>query len=210
MASCGIFEHDQPRFHRFAVFRFESVFDFLLGRLDLIGGHFLQGQHRPNDVVGILLGGDVPFLLDHLDPLVGRNAEFLRQPIDLVADFLARDGDIPLVAILDDQILVEHRVQNFAAIMSQAFLSKLLPADCVAVHLSDDLQLLRLRDDRRRGFGGHVGRRTLGVGRRGSTKRANRQAHAHNGNCADGNTQSAFPLARARSVDRRIDWSVDW
>ena len=139
---------DQTRFDGFAIFRFERILDFLACRLDLIRGHFFQRQHRPDDVFGILLRGNMSFFLNHLQPLVGRNAKLLGQPIDFVAHFLARDDDIPLLAVLLDQIFIEHRVQHFAAVMCEAFLGKFLAADGIAIHVGNDLQLLRGRRGR--------------------------------------------------------------
>ena len=58
-----------------------------------LAGQLPQRQGGPNDVVGILLGRDVPLLLEHLQPLVDGNAEPLRHALDLGVHFGPRDAD---------------------------------------------------------------------------------------------------------------------
>ena len=138
-----IFHDDHPDLDRFAILALEGLLDFVRGGLYPIGCHFPQRQCRPNDVGGILLGRNVSLLLQHLDPLVGRNIEFPRHPLDLLVHLLLGHGHVHLLTILEDQILVDHRFQNVFAVMIETFLSQLLPADVFEIDGCHDLRLLR-------------------------------------------------------------------
>ena len=56
----------------------------------LLGRQFPQRQGRPHNVVGVLLRLDVPLLLEHFVPLVGREAELAGHLVDFVVHLLLR------------------------------------------------------------------------------------------------------------------------
>ena len=120
-----------------------------------------QRQAGPDDVVGILLGLDSPLLLQQLHPLLDRQTEALGHLLDLFIDLAARNGDPHLPALGENQVLVDHRLQHFLAVMDATLHGQFIAADGVAV-------------DR----GHHVGNRRAAGNRR---RRASRPAGADRG-----------------------------
>ena len=73
---------DQPGADLLAVSHFEVLRQLFAADLEHLARQAAQGERRPDDVGGVLFGFDVPFLLEQLQPLVDRQAEPLRHPLD--------------------------------------------------------------------------------------------------------------------------------
>jgi hypothetical protein len=141
---------DDPRLHGGAEPILEGLLKFLGRRLDRAAGDAAEGEHRPDDVVGVLLGRDPSLLLDHLQPLVAGHAEAACHRVDLGAHVLRRDRDPLLLAGLFDDASIDERLQNTAPMATEAFRRQLVGGDLDAV---DDGDRLAARVRRRRGLG---------------------------------------------------------
>ena len=106
----------------------------LLGRrLDLGVRQSSQGDHWPDDLIGILLRGHATLVADQFDPLLAGEIEALRHRLDLGIDLLRPDGDPQLPAALIDDHLVDDRLEDRGPMAGDALINELLLWDLRAV-----------------------------------------------------------------------------
>ena len=107
--------------------------DLLGARLAGVAGEDSQGEHRPDDVSGVLLGLDAPLLFNQFQPLVGGHAETLGHGVNLCRDVGGGDGDSRLAAGLLDQGPVDERLERGCAVACQALGRQVIGGDLHAV-----------------------------------------------------------------------------
>ncbi len=147
---------DHANLHLRAVFRFEFSLQFFVGDLQLVGGQSLQSECRPNDVAAVLLGGNITFLLQHLQPAIFGQIEPPGNPRDFRFNVLMRDPHILLTTGFQNQLLVHQTFQHRFAVPLQALLGELLPRDGLTIDDGDNC-----------GLGDSGGARCGRTGRRG-------------------------------------------
>ena len=130
---------DDPRLHGRAEPVFEGLLEFLGRRLNGAAGEAAEREHRPDDIVGVLLGRDPALLLDHLQPLVARHAEPPGHRVDFGTHVLRRDrGALPLAGLLDDAP-VDECLQHAAAVAPKTLRRELIGGDVDPVDDRDRL-----------------------------------------------------------------------
>ena len=126
-------EDDDPRLHGRTELVLVGLGDLLGRRLDLGVRQSSQGDHRPDDLVGILLRGHATLVADELDPLLAGEIEPFRHHLDLGIDLLRPDGDPQLPAALLDDHLVDDRLEDRGPMAGHTFIGELRLRDFRAV-----------------------------------------------------------------------------
>jgi hypothetical protein len=118
-----------------------------------------QREHRPDEVIGVLLRLDPPLLADQFDPLIARHVEPPRHGVDLGVDVGRRHRDlVSPTGLLDDRAIDECLEHRFA-VAADTLGDELFAGDLDAI---DQRHRRRLRGS----LGGSLGG---GSGRRGGT-----------------------------------------
>ena len=192
--------NDDPGLDRLAVLALECLLQLFRRRLDAGMGQPPQGEHRPDNVFGILPWRDAAFLFDETDPLVSGHAEPLRHGVDLGIDILWRDDDaLPAAGLLDD-LAIHRRLQDGVAVAAQALGSQLGLRDLRPIdHRHDLIGGGTCHGVFRRGIFTRRGRGTqwrLGVGLRRSRETSPEQADRDHKHRATNLADRAWPLAQ--------------
>ena len=124
---------DQAGANRLAILNLKLLDQLLARDRKPFAGDLSQRQRGPNDVVGILFRRNVPLLLEHLEPLVDGNAEPLRHALDFGVHVGPGNADPLPLALLDDQLFVDHALEHFRAVGSAALAGELLARDPLGV-----------------------------------------------------------------------------
>ena len=130
---------DDAGLDRRTVFHLEGVGQLLLRYLQLFARQLPQGEARPDDVVGVLVGLDAAFLLEHFQPLRNGQLEARGQLLDFLIHLAAADRDAEAMAFGEDQKLVDHRLQHVLAVMDAALGGQFVAADCMTVDRRHDV-----------------------------------------------------------------------
>ena len=162
---------DDPRLHGRTKPVLVGLLQLLSRGFDRAAGETAEREHRPDDVVGVLLGRDAPLLLDHLQPLIAGHAEPTGHRVDFAADILGRHRQPVLLAGLLDDPSVDEGLEDGSPVATEAVGGQVVRGDLDAV---DDGHRLGSWSDGRRGGGGS-GRRGPGFEAAGEQS----PAHAH-------------------------------
>ena len=148
--------NNHASFDAWSVVTNERLLHFFFTDFNSLSGQFPQGQHRPDDLLGVLLGRHAALVADQLDPLVAREIESLRHGIDLGIDLLGADDDpLALATLLDDRLVDDQRLldlleveDRFAALLAAVDELQRLLKDHVRDELREESRtaLLRLED----------------------------------------------------------------
>ena len=192
--------NDDPGLDRLAVLALERLLHLFRRRVDAGMSQPPQGEHRPDNVFGILPGRDAAFLFDETDPLVSGHAETLRHGVDLGIDILWRDDDALPTAGLQDDLAIHRRLQDGVAVAAQALGSQLGLRDLRTVdHRHDLVGGGTCHGIFRRGIFTRRGRGTqwrFGVGLRRSRETSPEQAGRDHKHRATYLADRAWPLAQ--------------
>ncbi len=101
-----------------------SFVDVLLSHGGFVACQGSQGQHRPDDIGGILLGQDVALIFDELEVHRGREIELGGNAPDFIVDVFLCNANLLSLAGLNNQILIEQVIEDFIARSRQAKLGK--------------------------------------------------------------------------------------
>ena len=121
--------NDDAGLDRLAELVVERVLHLLRRRFDAGMGQPPQGEHGPDDVVGILSWRDPSLLFDETDPLIAGHTKPLRHSVDLGIDILRCDGDALTHAGLRDDLAIDHHLEDGVAVAAQALGSQLRVRD---------------------------------------------------------------------------------
>jgi len=125
--------HDDPRLDGRAELLLERGVDLLRRRLGRAVRQPSQGEHRPDDVVGILPGGHAALALDQFQILFARNVEPAGQGLDLgLHVFAGHDHVGPAAGLLDDPP-VHERFQDRGPMPGEALRRESVGGDLDAV-----------------------------------------------------------------------------
>ena len=189
--------HDDPGLDRLTKLVVERLLHLRGRRFDAGMGQPTQGEHRPDDVFGILPGRDSAFLFDETDPFVSGHAEPLRHGIDLGIDVLWCDGNALPATGLRDDFAIDHHFQDGIAVAAQALGSQLGVRDFSSVdHRHDPVGGSTGRGRFGRGIltrRGHCPQRWLRIGLRRSGETTPEQAGCYHEHSAANLTDRARP-----------------
>ena len=129
----NVVQHDHAGLHSNAVVVFVSQPDHVFGDFHIASGELSEGQHGPDDVATVLLGGQIAFGFQHLVPLVECQSEFLGDFKDFLVDFGFRNRDAAATALLLDDGSIDDIFQNFLPVAFDAFAGQSFPGDGFAV-----------------------------------------------------------------------------
>jgi hypothetical protein len=104
--------NDQPALHGLAVLGFVGLLQLFRRDGELVSGHLSQSKRGPEDVPLVLFDADAALTLEHVEPLLATDLESGGHAIDFSVDFLVRDRNATVPAVMQNQPLIHQAFEH--------------------------------------------------------------------------------------------------